>query len=78
MAKTKGRGMEYLTDKRDWLGGYPYESVTPQELEAFMADRGFRCVRSFVRPGGFGLLGSGNDEYAFERMDGDGPLSGPE
>ncbi len=62
------RGMDYFRDVHDWLGGHPYESLTPEELEAFMADRGFRRVRAFVRPGGLGLLGSGNDEYAFERV----------
>lgn len=31
----KTRGMSYMTDVRDWLGGYPYEHATPQEVLLF-------------------------------------------
>jgi 2-polyprenyl-3-methyl-5-hydroxy-6-metoxy-1,4-benzoquinol methylase len=30
-----GRGMDYLTDVRDWLGGYPYEYATVEEIFRF-------------------------------------------
>lgn len=29
------RGMAYLTDIRDWLGGYPYEDAKPEEVLKF-------------------------------------------
>jgi SAM-dependent methyltransferase len=29
------RGMEFMTDVRDWLGGYPYEDATIQEVVCF-------------------------------------------
>ena len=62
------RGMEFYTDVHDWLGGYPYESIAPVELREYMAELGFREVRAFLVPGGrTGLLGSGCDEYVFER-----------
>ena len=31
------RGMDWAHDVQDWLGGYPYESVRPAELRAFLA-----------------------------------------
>ncbi len=30
------RGMEFMTDMRDWLGGYPYEFATTDEVTDFM------------------------------------------
>lgn len=30
------RGMEWLTDVRDWLGGYPYEFATVEEILKFI------------------------------------------
>lgn len=66
----KYRGMSWHTDVEDWLGGYPYESVRPADLRAFLADRGFEEVRAFVTelPEGFwGILGSGCDEFVFRK-----------
>jgi len=66
----KNRGMSWHNDVHDWLGGWPYESVTKDEIVKFMADQGFELVRDFVQePGRFdGLLGSGCDEYVFQRI----------
>jgi 2-polyprenyl-6-hydroxyphenyl methylase/3-demethylubiquinone-9 3-methyltransferase len=60
------RGMDFYRDVHDWMGGYPYESVSPAEMENFMAARGHVLVRSFTRRAGLGLFGSGNDEYVFK------------
>jgi len=30
------RGMDFMTDVRDWLGGYPYEFATTDEVSDFM------------------------------------------
>lgn len=35
----KSRGMEFWTDVRDWLGGYPMEFTTAGEFSHFMADQ---------------------------------------
>lgn len=35
----KSRGMEYFTDVRDWLGGWPYEDATVNEVMDFSLDR---------------------------------------
>jgi len=62
----KQRGMEMANDTHDWLGGYPYESISPKEIMGFMHELGFEPVRSFVYPC-IGLLGAGCDEYSFTR-----------
>lgn len=63
----KQRGMDFLHDVHDWLGGYPYESIAEPEVERLMARLGFRHVRSNVTPRHIGLFGSGCDEYVYER-----------
>lgn len=42
----KKRGMDYWRDLEDWLGGYPFEFATPDEVTAFVGDLGFDLVRS--------------------------------
>lgn len=60
----KVRGMDWTHDAHDWLGGYPYESATPEEIERFVTPRGFVLVRSnTTRPN----LMSGCDEYILRR-----------
>jgi 2-polyprenyl-3-methyl-5-hydroxy-6-metoxy-1,4-benzoquinol methylase len=62
------RGMDFEHDVHDWLGGYPYESIAPRDLEQLLGARGFVLERSFVRRNlGFGLFGSGCDEFAFRK-----------
>jgi 2-polyprenyl-6-hydroxyphenyl methylase/3-demethylubiquinone-9 3-methyltransferase len=36
------RGMDYEHDVHDWLGGFPYESVTPREFGTFVEKLGFQ------------------------------------
>jgi 2-polyprenyl-6-hydroxyphenyl methylase/3-demethylubiquinone-9 3-methyltransferase len=62
------RGMSYEHDVRDWIGGYPYESISPRELIGFLGERGFRLERGFYKKRRkIGLLGSGNDQFVFRR-----------
>lgn len=66
----KSRGMDYYNDIHDWMGGYPYESISPEECRDFFAQLGFRLEREFVQTPSrrlSGLLGSGCDEYTFTR-----------
>ncbi len=35
------RGMDYWTDLDDWLGGYPFEYATPDEVSGFVTPLGF-------------------------------------
>jgi len=59
------RGMSFDHDVHDWLGGYPYESILPQEVSQLMEHLNFSHIRSNIHPGGIGLFGSGCDEYVF-------------
>lgn len=61
------RGMDFHHDVHDWLGGYPYESVNPVELQADLARLGFEPVRTFIVPVRRGLLGTRCDEYVVRR-----------
>jgi 2-polyprenyl-6-hydroxyphenyl methylase/3-demethylubiquinone-9 3-methyltransferase len=61
------RGMDFMTDVRDWLGGYPYDSISEPEVRAIGQQLHLRLVRSFCHKPGIGLLGTGCDEYVFLR-----------
>lgn len=66
----RNRGMSFYHDVHDWLGGWPYESITSAEVDRIMCELGFVPVRSFVRKGrvfgrDVGLFGSGCDEYVY-------------
>ena len=62
----KKRGMDFEHDVRDWIGGYPYESIRPGELHAIVRPLGFEPEKQTVKRRS-GLFGSGNDEYVFRR-----------
>jgi predicted RNA methylase len=62
----KQRGMDMYYDTRDWLGGYPYESISPKQAQDYMDKLGFTQIRAFTTPC-IGLLGTGCDEYSFTR-----------
>jgi 2-polyprenyl-6-hydroxyphenyl methylase/3-demethylubiquinone-9 3-methyltransferase len=58
------RGMDWRHDVHDWLGGYPYESVDPEEVAACLERIGFHIERIFEHPAAAGgVFGSHCDEY---------------
>lgn len=62
------RGMDWDHDVNDWLGGYPYESISDAEMELLVARLKFRIVKRFTRPvPAAGLFGSLIVEYVLER-----------
>ena len=61
------RGMNFQHDLHDWMGGYPYESIRPAEVEALMRRLGFERAGSVTRPYETGFFGSGCDEYRYRR-----------
>lgn len=71
----KTRGMDFYHDVHDWLGGYPYESMSPREVAGLMTQLHMVPIRSFVHLGRLGrllgrnpgFLGSGCDEYVYAR-----------
>jgi 2-polyprenyl-3-methyl-5-hydroxy-6-metoxy-1,4-benzoquinol methylase len=56
------RGMSRWHDILDWVGGYPYEYATPDEVFDFCRARGFTLAK--MKCGGAGL---GCNEFVFER-----------
>jgi SAM-dependent methyltransferase len=39
------RGMSFWQDLVDWVGGYPFEVATPEQIFDFYRERGFRLTR---------------------------------
>ncbi|MCU1317714.1 MAG: hypothetical protein JWN63_3036 [Candidatus Acidoferrum typicum] len=58
----KSRGMAYMTDLFDWLGGYPFEVAKPGDVFDFFRARGCELVK--LNTVGIGL---GNNEYVFSK-----------
>ena len=56
------RGMSRWHDIVDWVGGYPYEFATPDEIFEFYRARGFTLAK--LKCGGAGL---GCNEFVFQR-----------
>jgi 2-polyprenyl-3-methyl-5-hydroxy-6-metoxy-1,4-benzoquinol methylase len=61
---TQQRGMSHWYDIVDWVGGYPYEYASPEEIFDFFRARGFVLIR--LKCGGVGL---GCNEFVFRRED---------
>ena len=59
------RGMKWYTDVIDWLGGYPYESASREEIKAFVEALGYRLEFSNKTKRRFEFFGSGVAEYRF-------------
>jgi 2-polyprenyl-3-methyl-5-hydroxy-6-metoxy-1,4-benzoquinol methylase len=57
------RGMSRWHDIVDWVGGYPYEFATPEEIFEFFKERGFTLAK--LRCGKVGL---GCNEFVFVRQ----------
>ena len=62
------RGMNFSHDVHDWLGGYPYETATAEELSGRVRAMGFSEVRSFALPVTRGIFGSGCNEFVFQAI----------
>jgi hypothetical protein len=54
------RGMAFLTDLLDWLGGYPFEVAKPEQVLDPFRSEGFELVR--LKTAG---VGHGNNEFVF-------------
>lgn len=67
------RGMEFDHDVHDWLGGWPYESISPPEVAALMGKLGFTPELVLARKGRVlgrdpRFFGSGCDEFVYRRV----------
>lgn len=56
------RGMSFVPDLFDWLGGYPFEYATPDQIFDFYRERHF-TLATLKTCGG----GRGNNQYVFVR-----------
>jgi len=63
--KDQGRGMVWYYDSIDWLGGFPYESATKEEVINHLEQRGFKILKSKNTKPSIGIFGSGCAEYLF-------------
>lgn len=63
----KNRGMHYLHDVKDWLGGYPYEVASPEEIRSWSKEGGFQVVKTIE----VGRTESGCNEYVIRHSDSD-------
>jgi 2-polyprenyl-3-methyl-5-hydroxy-6-metoxy-1,4-benzoquinol methylase len=58
----RGRGMSHWRDIVDWVGGYPYEVATPEQIFDYYRARGFTLTK--MACGGVGL---GCNQFVFEK-----------
>ena len=52
------RGMDFMHDVHDWMGGYPYESILAPDVDALMRTLGFARVYGTDTPLTSGIFGS--------------------
>jgi 2-polyprenyl-6-hydroxyphenyl methylase/3-demethylubiquinone-9 3-methyltransferase len=62
--RKRHRGMSLVHDWRDWLGGFPFEPATADQVTEFLARRGFRLRR--LQPP---EIGFGNNQFLFQRCE---------
>jgi 2-polyprenyl-6-hydroxyphenyl methylase/3-demethylubiquinone-9 3-methyltransferase len=66
------RGMDFDHDVHDWLGGYPYESMSAAEVDRALKELCLQHVRSFSVKSWVhrtGVFGSGCDEYVYRFLE---------
>ena len=61
---SKRRGMSPWTDVVDWVGGYPFEVATPNQLCSFVEKQDFELVKSKLVGNGLGC-----NEFLFEKTE---------
>lgn len=61
--KRARRGMAPWYDMIDWLGGYPFEVVSPKNMDAYASQRSLRLVNHYYVGSGMGC-----NEFVFRRI----------
>lgn len=56
------RGMDFYHDVIDWIGGYPYEYASIEEMKRFVEALGFKMTRAFPA-----AVPTGNNEFVFHK-----------
>ena len=62
------RGMNFHNDVHDWMGGYPYESATVEEVRERMRPLGFEMIHLYPIKSGIRPLGTGCAEFTLQRV----------
>lgn len=62
------RGMEWSIDVHDWLGGYPYESASAEQIMAALRDCGMSPRRIDSRLAGLGIFSANCAEFVAARV----------
>ncbi len=64
----KNRGMSWYIDVTDWIGGYPFEYASPDQVISFLNARGFELVNIYpkISKKSLGLKGTGSYQYLFK------------
>jgi len=57
------RGMEFKSDIIDWLGGYPYEYATIQEIVNYVEKLGFQTIKVIPTSGWTGC-----NQFVFKKL----------
>lgn len=61
--RRRKRGMDFRHDVIDWIGGYPYECASAEDVRARLAEHGFEEVSFRPAP-----VPTGCNEYVFRRI----------
>lgn len=59
-----GRGMSFYHDVVDWIGGYPYQYATKDEVVSYLREQGFKLTHFIVAD-----LPTGNHQYLFKKSE---------
>jgi SAM-dependent methyltransferase len=62
--KQMDRGMDFLHDVVDWIGGYPYEYADIEEIRNDVSRQGFNCLRMRAAQ-----VPTGCNEFVFQKTD---------
>jgi len=62
--KNKRRGMNFYYDVIDWLGGYPYEYASKDEIKNFVEKKNFKLVKFVKAP-----VPTGCNEFVFKNYE---------
>lgn len=63
------RGMDFYHDVHDWMGGYPYESISNEEIKAFLEQKNFFEKVSKCKTMKLGIFGSGCSEWTYQKSE---------
>ena len=57
------RGMSFYYDIVDWIGGYPYEYASKDEIKDYVEQRGFKLIKFVKTP-----VPTGCNEFVFRKL----------